>query len=85
MFWIFLLLSGVSLFLLRVHEPDQPRPFRVPLYPLVPLVFCCGAAGIVTTSVMRAIEVRSWATLWGALLMTPGVFLAIAIHFRSAR
>ncbi len=43
-FWLFFLLSGVSLFVLRRREPDRERPFRVPLYPLTPLLFCavCG-------------------------------------------
>ena len=39
-FWLFFLLTGVSLFLLRRREPARPRPFRVPLYPLLPLLFC---------------------------------------------
>jgi amino acid transporter len=40
-FWAFFLLSGLSLFALRQRDPDIERPFRVPLYPLLPLVFCC--------------------------------------------
>jgi len=43
-FWLFFLLAGLSLFVLRVREPDTPRPFKVPLFPLLPLVFC-GACG----------------------------------------
>jgi amino acid transporter len=39
-FWLFFLLVGLSLFALRIKEPDRERPFRVPLYPLTPLVFC---------------------------------------------
>ena len=39
-FWFFLLLVGVALFVLRAREPDAPRPFRVPLYPLLPAIFC---------------------------------------------
>lgn len=43
-FWFFFLLTGVSLFVLRVQEPEVPRPFRVPFYPLTPILFCliCG-------------------------------------------
>lgn len=43
-FWFFFLLSGLSLFILRQREPQTNRPFRVPLYPLTPLLFCaiCG-------------------------------------------
>jgi len=39
-FWLFFLLAGVALLVLRVREPHTPRPVRVPLYPLVPLLFC---------------------------------------------
>jgi amino acid transporter len=43
-FWTFFFLTGLALFLLRAKDPDVPRPFRVPLYPVLPLVFCawCG-------------------------------------------
>lgn len=39
-FWLFFLLSGVSLFVLRRREPQVVRPFSVPLYPLTPILFC---------------------------------------------
>ncbi|WP_058834601.1 APC family permease [Luteimonas abyssi] len=39
-FWLFFLLVGVSVFVLRRRDPDLPRPFRVPLYPVLPLLFC---------------------------------------------
>ena len=43
-FWGFFLLVGVALFVLRVREPDAPRSFRVPGYPVVPAIFVlmCG-------------------------------------------
>jgi amino acid transporter len=43
-FWFFLLLVGLSLFVLRRREPSHPRPFKVPLYPVTPILFCliCG-------------------------------------------
>ncbi|CAN7379830.1 APC family permease [Massilia sp. LjRoot122] len=49
-FWLFFLLSGVSLFVLRRREPEQPRPFRVPLYPLLPLLFCASCAYMLWSS-----------------------------------
>jgi amino acid transporter len=39
-FWLFLLLAGISLFVLRRTAPAAAA-FRVPLYPLTPLCFCC--------------------------------------------
>ncbi len=39
-FWTFLLLVGISLFVLRRRDPARAIPFRVPLYPVTPLLFC---------------------------------------------
>ena len=39
-FWTFLTLSGFAVMLLRWRRPDLPRPFRVPFFPLLPLLFC---------------------------------------------
>lgn len=39
-FWSFFFLAGLSLIVLRFKEPHVERPFRVPLYPLTPLLFC---------------------------------------------
>lgn len=39
-FWAFLLLVGGSLFVLRWRHPQRVLPYRVPWYPLTPIVFC---------------------------------------------
>jgi APA family basic amino acid/polyamine antiporter len=39
-FWLFFLLTGISLFVLRGRTPEAAQPFRVPLYPITPLLFC---------------------------------------------
>jgi amino acid transporter len=43
-FWSFFLLTGLSLFVLRWRDRGLRRPFSVPLFPLLPLLFCatCG-------------------------------------------
>jgi basic amino acid/polyamine antiporter, APA family len=53
-FWLFLLLTGVSLFVLRRRDASAHRPFRVPLYPLTPLVFCAASAFLLWSSVAYA-------------------------------
>jgi amino acid transporter len=49
-FWLFFLLTGVSLFVLRAREPAAQRPFEVPLYPLTPAVFCLSCAYLLYSS-----------------------------------
>lgn len=46
-FWLFFLLTGVALFVLRRKEPGLARPFRVPGYPVLPAVFCACCAYMV--------------------------------------
>lgn len=37
--WPFYILCGIALFRLRRTRPDLPRPFRVPWYPWMPIIF----------------------------------------------
>ena len=49
-FWLFFLLSGLSVFVLRRKDPDTPRPFKVPWYPVTPMVFCAVCAYMLWSS-----------------------------------
>lgn len=49
-FWLFFLLAGLSLFALRAREPHVERPFKVPLYPLLPLIFVAACAYMLWSS-----------------------------------
>ncbi len=55
-FWLFFLLTGSSLFMLRWREPHIERPYRVPLYPFLPLVFVCSCGFMLVKSAMYAVE-----------------------------
>ncbi|MEZ5460003.1 MAG: APC family permease [Steroidobacteraceae bacterium] len=49
-FWSFLCLSGFAVIRLRKLRPDLPRPFKVPLYPVLPLVFCASCLFVLWSS-----------------------------------
>jgi len=51
-FWLFFLLAGISLFILRRLDPGRPRPFRVPAYPLTPFLFCAICLYMLIASVL---------------------------------
>jgi amino acid transporter len=53
-FWFFFLMTGLSLFVLRVKDRHVPRPFRVPLFPVTPLVFCLTSAWMLYSSIEYA-------------------------------
>ncbi|KZD09718.1 APC family permease [Oceanibaculum pacificum] len=50
-FWGFLLLTGIALFVLRIREPDRVLPFKVPFYPLTPILFCLTCAYMLHASI----------------------------------
>jgi amino acid transporter len=51
-FWFFFLLTGISLFVLRQKEPNAARPFRVPLYPVTPILFCLTSTYLLYSSLV---------------------------------
>ncbi|MGH8770787.1 MAG: amino acid permease, partial [Burkholderiales bacterium] len=68
-FWFFFLLTGLSLFVLRIREPNTPRPFRVPLYPLTPIVFVLTSAYLLYASIMHT----GIGALVGIVVLAAGV------------
>ncbi len=76
-FWGFLLLVAVALIRLRSIDPTRTRPFRVPLFPLPPILFGASCAFMVYSSLRYAIENRSAEVLWAIGLMASGVVVAL--------
>lgn len=68
-FWFFFLLSGVALIVLRQREPHIHRPFRVPGYPLTPLLFCSICGYMLYSSLAYA----------SSLAYSIGAFVGIAV------
>jgi APA family basic amino acid/polyamine antiporter len=72
-FWVFFLLTGCSLFILRIKDADRERPFKVPFYPFLPLVFCGSCAFMLYRSGIYALEKEPAEALIVALLMLIGI------------
>jgi amino acid transporter len=64
-FWVFFLLTGLSVFILRYKDRVIERPFVVPLYPLSPVIFCATCAYMFYSAAAYA----------GPLALLPGVFV----------
>jgi APA family basic amino acid/polyamine antiporter len=67
--WIFFALAGAALMVFRRTRPDAPRPYRAPLYPVLPLVFTLAGAGIVAN--MFIADTRN--ALIGSAIIAAGV------------
>ncbi len=52
--WLFYALNAGSVMFLRVREPARDRPFRVPGYPVVPIIFVVLAALLLVNTFIAA-------------------------------
>jgi APA family basic amino acid/polyamine antiporter len=50
--WIFYALGALAIFAYRRREPNMPRPFRTPGYPITPILFVLSAAAIVINTIV---------------------------------
>jgi len=50
--WMFYALGAAAVIALRIKRPDAVRPFRVPFYPLTPVLFVLAGAVIVINTVV---------------------------------
>jgi len=50
--WIFYGLAAASIFIYRKREPEAVRPYRVPAYPWIPIIFILAAAALVINTVI---------------------------------
>jgi APA family basic amino acid/polyamine antiporter len=50
--WMFYALGAAAVIALRIRRPEAARPFRVPGYPVTPVLFVMAAAAIVINTIM---------------------------------
>ena len=74
-FWLFFMLTGMSLFLLREKQPANESPFRVPLYPLTPILFVNACGFMLYSSIDYALGLNpgSIGAMVGMAMLASGV------------
>lgn len=78
-FWLFMLAVGIALFVLRRRDPGIERPFKVPLYPVLPAVFCATSAYLLYSSIAYS----GWSALAGVALLLAGAILSFLFKIPS--
>jgi amino acid transporter len=82
-FWAFLCLVSIALVRLRKVDAGAPRPFRVPLYPVLPLVFGVACAWLTYSSITYAMSQQAvHVSLW---VLASGAVALAYLRWREAR
>jgi amino acid transporter len=75
-FWFFFLTTGIALFVLRRKEPHAERPFRVPFYPVTPILFCLTSAYLLYSS----LAYTGIGALIGVAVLAVGALLLVFVR-----
>jgi amino acid transporter len=75
-FWGFFVLVGLALIVLRDSEPDRPRLFRLPLFPILPAIFCLSSGYMMLSSIDYVSRNLAWEALWSVLVLISGFAVA---------
>lgn len=67
--WFFSLLIFIAVFILRKREPDLKRPYRIPGYPVVPIIAILGGVFILVTTIIT----EFWLAVIGVLITILGI------------
>jgi APA family basic amino acid/polyamine antiporter len=79
--WIFYALGAAAVFVYRRREPNTPRPYRVPGYPVTPLLFVVAAGALVINTIVA----QPGRALVGLGLVLAGAPVYLIWSTRSAR
>jgi APA family basic amino acid/polyamine antiporter len=81
--WVFYALGGASVIVLRRKSPHALRPFRVPGYPVTPILFVASAGWLVVDTMLTQ-PARAALGLGAVLVGTPAFYLWRARSRRGA-
>lgn len=81
-FWLFLMLSGIAVIILRQKRAGAERPFRVPFYPVLPLAFVASSAAMLWSSLSYVTSDSGAGALVGIGVLGSGL-IALAVLRRA--
>lgn len=82
--WTFFLATGLSVFVLRRREEEASRPFRVPGYPVTPLIFCACCIFMLYSSVTYAYTQKPLGLLISTAVLLAGAVLLASTSYGTA-
>jgi amino acid transporter len=82
-FWGFIALVGLALIVLRRRDGSAKRVYRVPLYPLTPLVLVVSSGLMVYATAAYALSNLAWEASWAAIVVLVGLVVMVWTRERA--
>ena len=71
--WSFYVLTFIGVIILRKKQPDLHRPYKVPMYPIIPLIAICGGLFVVLNQLLFAGMTNTLVSLGGVVITLIGL------------
>ena len=71
--WSFYVLTFIGVILLRQKQPNLPRPYKVPLYPIIPIIAISGGLFVVINQLLFAGMENTLISLGGIIVTLIGL------------
>ena len=71
--WSFYVLTFIGVILLRKNQPDLARPYKVPLYPVIPIIAIAGGLFVVLNQLLFAGMENTLISLGGVIITLIGL------------
>jgi APA family basic amino acid/polyamine antiporter len=78
-YWLFLAMSGVAVIVLRVRQPNTERPFKTPLYPVLPILFALSSAAMLWSALSYVTAESGAGALVSLTVLGSGVIALFAV------
>ena len=71
--WSFYVLTFIGVIILRKKQPDLHRPYRVPMYPVIPFIAIAGGLFVVLNQLLFAGMTNTLISLGGVVITLIGL------------
>ncbi|MHC4266453.1 MAG: APC family permease [Planctomycetota bacterium] len=80
-FWLFLMATSISIFILRRKDPLSPRPYKITGYPLTTIIFCASSAFMVYNCISFAYANKPKSLIIACITLLAGIVLYLITNF----